>query len=96
MCSQKDGIDIKVREGTCFGLLGPNGAGKSTTVKIMTTLTLPDDGVARVVGIDVRQNPTKAGVPSDASPRRRRCTSRLQAAKTSRCRERSTACAGRS
>lgn len=22
-----DGIDIEVREGTCFGLLGPNGAG---------------------------------------------------------------------
>ncbi len=54
-----DGLDIEVREGTCFGLLGPNGAGKSTTVKIMTTLTTPDGGVARVVGIDVRQNPDK-------------------------------------
>lgn len=25
----------------------------------MTTLTLPDDGVARVVGVDARQNPDK-------------------------------------
>jgi ABC-2 type transport system ATP-binding protein len=36
-----------------FGLLGPNGAGKSTTVKILTTLSRPDGGSARVAGRDV-------------------------------------------
>jgi ABC-2 type transport system ATP-binding protein len=36
-----------------FGLVGPNGAGKSTTVKILTTLSRPDSGEARVAGIDV-------------------------------------------
>jgi ABC-2 type transport system ATP-binding protein len=40
-----------------FGLLGPNGAGKSTTVRILTTLTRPDGGTARVAGHDVVAEP---------------------------------------
>jgi ABC-2 type transport system ATP-binding protein len=52
-----DGIDLDVEAGTIFGLLGPNGAGKSTTVKILTTLTLPDEGGAHVAGIDVVRRP---------------------------------------
>ncbi|MFC5997078.1 ATP-binding cassette domain-containing protein [Pseudonocardia hispaniensis] len=48
-----DGLSISAEPGTVFGLLGPNGAGKSTTVKILTTLTLPDRGQARVAGLDV-------------------------------------------
>jgi ABC-2 type transport system ATP-binding protein len=52
-----DGVTFSVREGTVFGLLGPNGAGKSTTVKILTTLTAPDEGRARVAGLDVLREP---------------------------------------
>ncbi len=52
-----DGLTVRVAAGTIFGLLGPNGAGKSTTVKILTTLSLPDSGTARVAGIDVRRYP---------------------------------------
>ena len=48
-----DGVGFSVEAGTVFGLLGPNGAGKSTTVKILTTLTLPDAGTAVVAGFDV-------------------------------------------
>jgi ABC-2 type transport system ATP-binding protein len=48
-----DGLDLAVRAGTVFGMLGPNGAGKSTTVKILTTLSRPDAGEARVAGLDV-------------------------------------------
>jgi ABC-2 type transport system ATP-binding protein len=48
-----DGVTFTVEEGTVFGLLGPNGAGKSTTVKILTTLSAPDAGGARVAGFDL-------------------------------------------
>src|SRR5215216_5723163 len=48
-----DGLTLAVPAGTIFGLLGPNGAGKSTTVRILTTLSRADAGVARVAGHDV-------------------------------------------
>ncbi len=52
-----DGLGFAVAPGTVFGLLGPNGAGKSTTVKILTTLSRPDSGQARVAGLDVTRQP---------------------------------------
>src|SRR5262249_38040380 len=54
-----DGLDLRVARGTIFGLLGPNGAGKSTTVKILTTLSRPDSGEARVAGVDVLAHPQR-------------------------------------
>jgi ABC-2 type transport system ATP-binding protein len=52
-----DGLDIAVPRGMIYGLLGPNGAGKSTTIKILTSLARPDEGAARVEGIDVLTRP---------------------------------------
>jgi ABC-2 type transport system ATP-binding protein len=52
-----DGLSLSVEAGTIFGLLGPNGAGKSTAVRVLTTLTQPDGGSARVAGIDVLADP---------------------------------------
>jgi ABC-2 type transport system ATP-binding protein len=52
-----DGLSLSVSAGTVFGLLGPNGAGKSTTVRILTTLSRPDAGAARVAGHDVLADP---------------------------------------
>ncbi|HZP89906.1 MAG TPA: ATP-binding cassette domain-containing protein [Actinomycetota bacterium] len=54
-----NGLGFAVEEGTVFGLLGPNGAGKSTTVKILTTLSRPDAGTARVAGLDVLRRPDR-------------------------------------
>jgi daunorubicin resistance ABC transporter ATP-binding subunit len=48
-----DGLDLEVPAGAILGVLGPNGAGKTTAVRILTTLTIPDGGSARVAGYDV-------------------------------------------
>ena len=48
-----DGLDLEVPAGAILGVLGPNGAGKTTAVRILTTLSLPDSGSARVAGHDV-------------------------------------------
>lgn len=53
------GIDLQVPTGTVAAVLGPNGAGKTTAVRILTTLTKADGGVATVAGFDVRRQPTE-------------------------------------
>jgi ABC-2 type transport system ATP-binding protein len=47
------GLDLEVAQGTVFALLGRNGAGKTTTIRILSTLSRPDSGWARVAGFDV-------------------------------------------
>jgi ABC-2 type transport system ATP-binding protein len=46
-------VSFEVGDGELFGLIGPDGAGKSTLFRILTTLLLPDEGVATVVGHDI-------------------------------------------
>ena len=52
-----DDVSFVVPQGSVLGLLGPNGAGKTTTVRMMTTLTTPTSGTARVAGHDVVRDP---------------------------------------
>src|SRR6516165_12003605 len=47
------GVSFEVIPATVLGLLGPNGAGKTTMVRILTTLLLPDEGRAEVLGRNV-------------------------------------------
>jgi len=54
-----DGVTLKAEQGKIFGLLGPNGAGKTTLVRMLSTLTEPDSGYAKVLGIDVAEEPNK-------------------------------------
>jgi len=52
-----DGISFSIRKGEVFGLLGPNGAGKTTTIKILSGLSMPASGTAKILGYDVVSNP---------------------------------------
>src|SRR3954463_5611133 len=53
------GVSFEVPQGRVLGLLGPNGAGKTTVVRMLTTLTRPDGGTARVLGLDVVAQPQR-------------------------------------
>jgi ABC-2 type transport system ATP-binding protein len=50
-------ISFTVARGEIFGLLGPNGAGKTTLIRMMTTLTPPTSGTARIGGHDIVKDP---------------------------------------
>ncbi|PYU63754.1 MAG: hypothetical protein DMG49_27905 [Acidobacteria bacterium] len=52
-----DAISFRVPSGIIFGLLGPNGAGKSTLLRMLSTLTRPTEGTAKVLGCDVVKRP---------------------------------------
>jgi ABC-2 type transport system ATP-binding protein len=39
-----DNVSLYVERGKIFGLLGPNGAGKSSLLRMITGITLPDEG----------------------------------------------------
>ena len=46
-------VNFTVNEGETFGFLGPNGAGKTTTIRILTGITVPTGGNAKIFGRDI-------------------------------------------
>ncbi|MDD8012829.1 MAG: ABC transporter ATP-binding protein [Acidobacteriota bacterium] len=52
-----DDISFQVGKGKIWGFLGPNGAGKTTTMRILTGYLPPNEGQARINGIDVNADP---------------------------------------
>ncbi|MFC6880987.1 MULTISPECIES: ATP-binding cassette domain-containing protein [Actinomadura] len=50
------GLDLDVPAGTVCGVLGPNGAGKTTLIRVLATLSDPDEGRARIAGHDVTRD----------------------------------------
>jgi ABC-2 type transport system ATP-binding protein len=48
-----NGVNLQIPANSIYALLGPNGAGKTTTISMLTTLTEPTEGAAKVFGHDV-------------------------------------------
>ena len=48
-----DDVTFSVTKGETFGFLGPNGAGKTTTIRILTGITVPTGGDAKIFGKDI-------------------------------------------
>lgn len=52
-------VSFEVDAGQVFGYIGPNGAGKTTSMRILSTLDLPDYGDALVDGFSVVNDPDR-------------------------------------
>lgn len=52
-----DHVSFTVQPGEVIGYLGPNGSGKTTTIRMLCGLITPTEGTAKIMGIDVVQNP---------------------------------------
>jgi ABC-type multidrug transport system, ATPase component len=46
---------LSVPAGAVYALVGENGAGKTTTLRMLVNILTPDDGSARVLGVDSRR-----------------------------------------
>jgi lipopolysaccharide transport system ATP-binding protein len=44
------GVSFKIKKGEIVGIIGRNGAGKSTLLKILSKITVPTSGHARIQG----------------------------------------------
>lgn len=55
-------ISLDIPKGVVFGMLGPNGAGKTSLIRIITTITAPDEGVVYLDGQKLNdRSPEKIG-----------------------------------
>ena len=50
-------VSFAALDGRITGLLGPNGAGKSTTLRMLSTLLVPDAGAGRIDTLDLLRHP---------------------------------------
>ncbi|MFG1943553.1 ABC transporter ATP-binding protein [Nonomuraea sp. NPDC048826] len=75
-----DQVSLTVPQGSFYGLVGQNGAGKTTTLSMAVGLLRPDSGSARIFGVDVWADPSRAkqlvGVLPDAMAMPERLTGR--------------------
>ncbi len=55
-----DGVSLNVERGGIFAYLGPNGSGKTTTIRILSGLSRPTAGSARLNGYSILAEPLAA------------------------------------
>ncbi len=63
-----DSLNLAVHEGELFSLLGINGAGKTTTIKMLSCLTRPTGGDARLLGSSIVRNAAEVKKMIGVSP----------------------------
>lgn len=63
-----ENVSLNIEKNTLFGLLGVNGAGKTTLIKILTCLSLPSGGIAKIHGYSVTENKDEIKKIVDVSP----------------------------
>nr|MBU1328858.1 ABC transporter ATP-binding protein [Candidatus Omnitrophota bacterium] len=49
-------LNLDIRKGELFGFLGPNAAGKTTTIKLLTGLLKPTEGLVKIFGYDIQKD----------------------------------------
>ena len=55
-------VSLDVPKGSVFGMLGPNGAGKTSLIRMITTITAPDEGAIYLDGEKLNpRSPEKIG-----------------------------------
>ena len=55
-----DDVNISIPQGAFVSIFGPNGAGKTTLLRMLSTLSRPSAGKARVMGVDIKEEPDEA------------------------------------
>ncbi|MCL1798089.1 MAG: ABC transporter ATP-binding protein [Eggerthellaceae bacterium] len=55
-----DNVSFAIPQGAFLSIFGPNGAGKTTLLRVLSTLSRATSGSARLLGIDIKQEPDKA------------------------------------
>jgi heme exporter protein A len=52
-----DNVTFDLPQGAFLSIFGPNGAGKSTLLRMLATLSRPTSGSAKIMGIDLKEDP---------------------------------------
>ena len=56
-----ENVSFNLPKGYIMGFVGENGSGKTTTIRSVLGMSIPDSGVCRLFGKDVRKNPMARG-----------------------------------
>jgi ABC-2 type transport system ATP-binding protein len=66
-----DNLSFSTMKGEIFGFLGPNGAGKTTTIRMLTGISRPTKGTAKIMGYNIQTQSIQAkeqmGIVPDVS-----------------------------